>query len=144
MTSKWAVFIPGNPVPAARPRVFKNGGRAYPKAYTEWTRGALARLETALKEDADVPFSGPLFSGPVRVHMMIYRQKAKTSKLDYPSGDLDNYAKGPLDALTKVGVWDDDKQVVSLVVEKYFSGEEAGIDIIIEAVADSGHGWSEV
>lgn len=36
--------------------------------------------------------------------------------------DVDNYAKGPLDVITKSGkVWGDDKQVVSLRVSKRYT-----------------------
>jgi Holliday junction resolvase RusA-like endonuclease len=42
-------------------------------------------------------------------------------------GDIDNLAKAVLDALTGV-VWSDDRQVVSLLAEKFF-GEEPRTEI---------------
>jgi len=34
------------------------------------------------------------------------------------TGDLDNYLKSTLDALTKADIWDDDDQIISLMVKK--------------------------
>lgn len=42
--------------------------------------------------------------------------KPRTSKLNYPHPDLDNFQKASLDAITKVGgYWKDDKQIVELI-----------------------------
>lgn len=51
------------------------------------------------------------------------------SKLN-PQGDLDNLAKGPMDAITDWGMlWEDDVQVCLLIVAKRFvdSTEEDGV-----------------
>lgn len=69
-----------------------------------------------------------LFQVAIHVHIT----KARTSKLLTPLGDLDNYAKGVLDAITKDGRWwTDDKLVSHLVVEKSFAVGEPGYDVTL-------------
>ncbi len=55
----------------------------------------------------------------------------KSTSRRYPVGDVDNYAKGPLDAMTKHGgFWVDDDQIVELNVTKRYAreGETYGIN----------------
>jgi len=49
-------------------------------------------------------------------------------------GDADNLAKSVLDALTKAGVWQDDKQVDELLIRKCY-GERDEIVVRIERAA---------
>jgi Holliday junction resolvase RusA-like endonuclease len=107
-----------SPVPASRPRVGRFG-TYYPKTYEKWR--AEAEKQAAAFEIPET-LTGPL-------HVLIENVVAvpKTSKLDYPRGDVDNYAKGPLDALQKAtDLFADDNQVVLLTVAKRFAepGEE--------------------
>lgn len=55
--------------------------------------------------------------------------RPKTTKLHAPRGDSDNYAKAPLDAATKAGVWGDDAQVIPLTSVRRWTepGEEPGV-----------------
>lgn len=55
--------------------------------------------------------------------------RPKTTKLSEPKPDSDNYAKAPLDAATKAGVWGDDSQVVPVASTKRWAepGEEPGV-----------------
>lgn len=96
-----------DPVPASRPRVSRFG-TYYGKRYKAWLTAAPAQLPRRL----------PRFSGPVHVEVYVACARPKKTKLTHPRGDCDNFAKGPLDALTKAGVWNDDGQVVRLLVEK--------------------------
>ena len=58
-------------------------------------------------------------------------KKPKTSILDVPRGDVDNYAKGVLDAMNGV-LWDDDDQIVKLTVSKRFTEQNEEGHILLE------------
>lgn len=98
------------PTPASRPRVTK-WGTYYGKNYTAWKKQAEAFVQTLNgTQDPDARYA---------VFVETIAAKPKTSKLTSPNGDVDNYAKGPLDALTRSEViWKDDKQIDVLVVTK--------------------------
>jgi Holliday junction resolvase RusA-like endonuclease len=96
------------------------------KPYKEW----LARAVDSI----GVQSLAPQLTGPVSVEITVWVQRPKKTARSYPPYDLDNYAKGPLDALTKAGVWADDEQVVRLHVTKVYSDTE-GIDIVIAPLA---------
>lgn len=112
-------FIPLNPVPASRPRVGAYG-TFYPKTYATWKKAAEA-LKVAIKKT----------SRPVLVVVESVVQRPATTKRDFPKGDVDNYAKAPLDVMTKLGFWDDDDQVLGLFTAKRFTvgDEEPGTHV---------------
>lgn len=113
-----SLVIPGNPVPASRPRV-TNWGVFYGKTYTAWRKVA----ENAVpRGQLDLPPHVPLLV----VHTAI-GERPRTTKKFWPKGDCDNHVKGPLDVITKAeGWWHDDDQIVSLISVKRFAdkGEE--------------------
>lgn len=114
-------FLPVNPVPASRPRVSK-WGTYYGKTYNAWRKDAAKALKE-YREFCDKT-EGRLY---VVVECVVL--KPKTSKREYPRGDVDNYAKAPLDAITShTDIWNDDDQIVALLVTKQFTTEpkEAG------------------
>jgi len=99
MTLLVDVDVPGDPVPAPRPRVGQ--GRVYmPKRYV----AALDDLRTRLLVDLRRRKQRPRYRGPVRVDVTFRVLRA---------GDVDNYCKTVLDALNEV-VIEDDKQVLDL------------------------------
>lgn len=58
---------------------------------------------------------GEPFTGPVSLNVIFNAHRPKTTKKTFPRGDLDNYEKALMDALTKHGgFWIDDDQVVEL------------------------------
>lgn len=98
-----------NPVPASRPKVSKYS-TYYGKKYT-----AFRKEVKPLIEELDLT---PL-EGPITISLTFNVSKPKTSKLDYPTGDVDNYCKAVLDSLNGY-LYVDDKQIVHLQASKQF------------------------
>jgi len=109
-----SLTFPFDPVPASRPRVTKRGITYYAKSYKAWKRLAEHwMVRGTLNLDA---------ATPLWVETEAIVRKPETSRLDYPRGDVDNYAKGPLDAITNIGgYWKDDRQILCLVSSKRFA-----------------------
>lgn len=109
-------FLPVNPVPASRPRVTR-WGVYYGKKYTEWRKEA-TKLAQQFTNDST-------FTGQCAVVVEHIVLKPRTSKRDSPRGDVDNYAKASLDMITQdTTIWNDDDQVVALLVTKVFTTNE--------------------
>jgi Holliday junction resolvase RusA-like endonuclease len=110
-------------VPASRPRIPRFGKPYYLKPYAEWREAALALVAAATET----------LEGPLYVDTVIAIQKARTSKLAIPKGDLDNYEKAAWDLLTQKGYWKDDVQITVTATEKRFTkaGEAPGTYIRI-------------
>lgn len=103
------------PVPASRPKVPRRGKPYYLPTYAAWCDGAAAFLR---------PQGEPL-DGPLVVFVEVVCKRPKKPANVMPVGDVDNYAKAALDALTSAGVWVDDKLVVEMTVRKrYTEGDE--------------------
>lgn len=107
----YRVVIEQAPVPASRPRVSK-WGVYYSDTYKKW-KAAAAR---------DFP-TGPIMvlKGPLAVTLEVVCKRPQKLTSSIPVGDVDNYAKAALDAVNDAGLWDDDKQVVSLRVSKRYA-----------------------
>jgi Holliday junction resolvase RusA-like endonuclease len=105
------LVIPGRPVPASRPRVTQ-GHAYYPKRYSEWLDAAAWQVRA----------SGERLEGPVSVTLVFRRGSVEmtvTPGKPRPSGiiaDIDNLAKGCLDAAVKGGLLANDSQVTMLLV----------------------------
>lgn len=116
------IFLDVEPTPASRPRVSK-WGTFYGKNYERFRREV---------RDFLIDYEGLSTDTPLVVLMEIIVTPPKTTKRDYPRGDVDNFAKGPLDSMThSEKFWKDDDQILSLFVTKRFAeeGEAAGIHI---------------
>ena len=100
------------PVPASRPRVGRFG-TYYAKGYARWKKEADKMLEHKKLPTTDQPLY-------VEVEQIC--RKPPTTKRSIPFGDIDNYVKGPLDAITRADFgWVDDDQIVELHVVKRFA-----------------------
>ena len=108
------IVLPLNPVPASRPRVTRYG-TYYGKKYTAWMKAAAE----SLGEIKEVFPKGQ----HLKVEVQIAVEKPRTSKLTTPRGDIDNYLKAILDALTKTGIWNDDDQITILEATKEFKAD---------------------
>lgn len=109
-----------NPVPASRPRVTR-WGTYYSKTYKTWMQEA----------DKAIPQADHMITGHVRVRVRFYIEKPRTSKLSRPRGDIDNYLKAILDAITKKGYWQDDDEIVSLTADKAFTTDGGRVEVEI-------------
>ena len=117
--------IPGEPVAKARPRVTKFG------AYTpEKTKN----YETLVKELFIIEHGQVLLEGELHINIKAYfkipnstSKKKKALMLDKSirptkKPDVDNIMKCVTDALNEIA-YQDDKQIVSAGIEKYYSDE---------------------
>lgn len=110
----WELLIPVPPVPAARPRVGR-WGTWYPKSYESWRVASEASL-------ASLPRPEALETGPVHAAVYVVCKRPNRPAKPYPIGDLDNYVKGALDAITKAEIiWKDDVQVTVMHAEKRYA-----------------------
>ena len=119
-------LIPLEPVPASRPRVTR-WGTYYTKRYKDWMVAATAFLPTPPSP----------FVGPVQVAIDVYCTRPKKPANEYPIGDIDNYAKATLDAVTQARIWNDDKQVTELTVRKHYAAPGARVGTFISITGET-------
>lgn len=130
-SGRWELYLPLPPVPAARPRVGR-WGTYYPKTYAGWRKLVQAML-------MDFEPDGPAHEGPmfVGVYSVCKRPIRVTKPL--PRGDVDNFSKGALDAVTwSELIWKDDTQVEILVTGKRYAnpGEDPHTYIVVSTSAE--------
>lgn len=63
---------------------------------------------------------------PYRVTLFFWVTKARTSKLEWPSDDVDKLARATLDGFTHGGLIEDDRYVISLHADKDFHRADLG------------------
>ena len=129
--------VPLQPIPCPRPRITVRGRFAhayYPAAYKDWKAEAERLIEQAMDKEITATF----YDVPLQVLLVCVIVKPKTSKLSKPRGDVDNYAKSIMDALTAAGAWGDDDQVIDLRVVKRWAnkGEDGYFTVTITPVTD--------
>lgn len=125
-TSKIELFVPVKPVPASRPRVSR-WGTYFSKNYESFRSDCFRWLSKIKKKY-------PQQEGTFRVNILFICYKPLKPANPYPRGDVDNFLKGPLDAITKVGmIWFDDIQITKLTGTKRYAkkNEEVGMKITI-------------
>lgn len=144
--------IPGNPVPKGRPRAFKDG-RGHIRIHTpKETVKAEARARFWMRDDLGAK-SYPVFpAGGVSVDLAFFLETPgswTSRKRDLAEGagcigrsDVDNLAKMILDAMNGL-IFTDDRQIVSLKIEKHYSREPRTEITVSELAADSHDGCQD-
>lgn len=130
------VVIPGEPKGKGRPRMSTKTGRTYTPKDTVFYEN-LVRHEYAaqcgIKHDGEIEaviiayYSIPKSTSKKKYNQMIDGTLRPTKK-----PDTDNVAKIILDSLNKIA-FDDDSQVVDLLVKKFY-GEQPRVELIISEV----------
>ena len=127
--------IPGEPVAKGRPRVTR---------YGTYTPEKTKNYETLVKELYFVEHGQTLLEGELKIEIKAYlripKSASKAKKTKMAKGvirptkrpDLDNLMKAVTDAINGVA-YEDDSQIVSATVEKYYS-EEPRTEIKIERI----------
>jgi len=117
-------------VPASRPRVSRFG-TYYSKNYETFRNLCftfLQKLKNQYKPTSD----------KYKVELEFVMYKPNKPAADYPSNcDIDNLIKGPLDAITKVGmIWVDDSQITDIKASKRYQNkdEDYGIWISVDKI----------
>ena len=128
--------IKGEPKGKGRPRFTKTGRVYTPTETMQYESLVILNYRSVAK--------GYKFTSPVRVTIKVFhappKSKSKKVKEDMLNGrilptkkpDLDNIAKIILDGLNKVA-WDDDTQVVEMMIVKRYS-EEPFVGVIIQEI----------
>ena len=108
--------IPIAPQVATRPRVPRFGKVFYGKKYTAFRKEA----EDFLRGYKEV---GEPYTCPLEVFVWFYCKKPKSTKLDKPNGDIDNYCKSFFDCILTGNLCEDDRQIVRVIAEKRWEDE---------------------
>lgn len=71
-------------------------------------------------------------TGPLDVTVEFYRRRPKTTRREWPVGDIDNYEKAIYDACNEL-LWEDDDQIVDNANRKRFAppGEDGYIRLVV-------------
>lgn len=122
--ANWMVkIVSGIPKGQPRPRAFAVGGKARvydPGTAENWK----SQIALAFRDYNEQPIEGPVamavsFYMPRPKRLM--RIKDPDCIIPHTSKpDIDNLLKAVMDALTTIGVWRDDTQVVELTTWKYY------------------------
>lgn len=119
------------PIPAPRPRVRVHNGVGF-AYYAGKYKTFLAEAPKAIPES-------PLFfekGTPLHADIVFFVSKPNQPANPYPVGDIDNYLKSILDAITKNGTyWHDDVQVESVSATKRYTNSDPRVEVIITATS---------
>ncbi|MBN2334874.1 RusA family crossover junction endodeoxyribonuclease [Candidatus Bathyarchaeota archaeon] len=121
--------VEGDPVPKARPRTVRKGGRTWsytPKKVMAW--------EKLVREEAGKHFDEPL-DCPVALTLGFYLRRPKSRRVDnyvVTTPDLDNLEKALLDGLNEVAYTDDKLVVVKSSAKLYIRpGEVPRVSVVV-------------
>ena len=108
------------------------GWTYYPTKYKAWKK-VMSELLPPLLTEAGL--TQPL-DNPVVVWSSFRVTRPKTTKLQHPRGDIDNYEKSLWDSLTDAKAWLDDCQVVASHSDKQWAepGAKGHIEVAIKCL----------
>ena len=107
--------IPISPVPASRPRVTRFR-TYYPKKYADYRR-QVAEWSVCLDNREDIQ---ALAGQPLLIMGVFVVERPKSTKLEFPMPDVDNYGKALFDSLNG-RVWRDDRDIVQTILAKMWA-----------------------
>ena len=143
-TTSVIFFAAGTPKGQPCPRAFAFHGRARmydPGTAEHWKAAvAAAATEAGCRLGLTCPVCVEIVCQFMRPKSHFGKHDMKDSAPEYHAQkpDLDNLAKAILDALTQIGVWRDDSQVIELTVRKVWVSDplKQGAHIAIERVPE--------
>lgn len=130
----YRVVIPGDPIGKQSVRV-SNGHAFLPGKTRNWLAYAVGLMRQEWHG------KGPVLEGPVRLTIIsiksrpkrLLRKKDPDERLWCPAHpDADNISKAVCDAITKTGVWRDDKQVCDERILTFYTAKEETANVIVE------------
>lgn len=106
-------------------------------ASKRWQRDMALAAQAAWKQSPMQPLGGKRWDGPVMVLARFHylkpgRMVPAGGPITSRYGDLDKLTRGLLDALTKAGVYADDRQVVELMADKQWSRADHDAGVMCE------------
>lgn len=123
--------LPGACPPAPRPRVRVANGIGYAYYVGKYK-------DFLVSAPKDIPTNTGPFAPkgtPLKVDVQFYLSRPQKPANPYPVGDVDNYCKSILDAITKNGTyWKDDAQVVHLTAAKLYTVDEPATQVTISTL----------
>lgn len=132
--------VPGDPVGKQRPRTVRN---KFTRGVHTYTPQRTKKYEALIQMQAQRAYDKEPTSNNISVSLEVYFKvpksysKSRTERcllqIERPNKkpDVDNIAKAVLDAMNNI-IYQDDKQVVKLYVEKYYAKEPKVVVSVIE------------
>ena len=116
-------FIPGKPGSKQSFRFSKSGHRYQPRSVVDYQSLVSLSAREAVPDGLPLPLQGPV---GVRIVADFLTKNKKEAGPRWKRPDVDNITKMIFDGITAAGIWSDDAQVVTLLIEKYiiFDGEQ--------------------
>lgn len=123
MRQSFEVIVEGRPAPQGS-KSYKGNGR-FVEASKYLPAWRLAIVD-ACKQQFLKTMDASMFTGPVRAEIVVYVERPKKPKFDYPATppDVDKLARGIFDSLTSAKVWEDDALCVDLHIREVWTGAD--------------------
>ena len=125
------------PQPTPRPKVKRAGGVYYPSNYLQYKKRLVEMLVQAHHKQIFSEELSPIHSVELTFFFRYPKSTAKKRLVDlqpcFTKADVDNLAKGVLDAMEQAGIIKNDREIVHLDVAKYWTTGDSRIAYYLEA-----------